>query len=59
MANWLIDHADTNKKKVGSRGFISNWLKNNYKKPTKESENKYSEIKDNMPTLTEHLRKGE
>ena len=28
-------------------------------KPAKEKENKYSEIKDNMPLLTEHLRKGE
>ena len=25
----------------------------------KEKENKHSEIKDNMPLLTEHLRKGE
>ena len=58
MANWLIDNPG--KKRQGKRGFINNWLeKENKNKPTKESENKYSEIKDNMPTLTEHLRKGE
>jgi len=58
MTNWLLDNP--NKKRQGKRGFINNWLeKENKNKPTKESENKYSEIKDNMPTLTEHLRKGE
>ena len=61
MADWLIDKPadDPDIKKQGKRTFINDWLKNNYTKPTKESENKYSEIKDNMPTLTEHLRKGE
>ena len=58
MKNWLIDNPG--KKRQGKRGFINNWLeKENKNKPTKESENKYSEIKDNMPTLTEHLHKGE
>ena len=61
MADWLIDKPadDPDIKKQGKRTFINDWLKNNYTKPAKESENKYSEIKDNMPTLTEHLRKGE